>query len=31
MEKIKGFFMEAALFLCLIWIWVVAGLDVLDD
>ena len=31
MEKIKGFFMLTALYICLFWIWAITGLGVLDE
>ena len=31
MEKIKGFFMLTALYICLFVIWAVVGLEALDE
>ena len=31
MEKIKGFFMLTALYICLFVIWAITGLEVLDE
>ena len=31
MEKIKGFFMLATLYVCLFVIWAITGLEVLDE
>ena len=31
MQKLKGLFYKAALYICLFWIWAIAGLEVLDD
>ena len=31
MDKIKGFFMMATMYVCLFVIWAVCGLEVLDE